>query len=374
MNTTGIRVQPGAANYYSGVGALDEIERFYPAATLDNVLWIAGQRAQAAAEPYLPALFGQAKSTCLIFAGHCSERQVRQLTRQGVDANLVIGLGGGRVLDTAKAVAHRLGQPFVAIPTIAATCAAWTPLSVWYDDQHRALSFELFPQASALVLVEPRILLAAPADYLRAGIGDTLAKWYEACVLCERAGPVPLTAQLGLAAARQINDVLRSDGVAALQAIASGTLSETFLRVIDAVIAGGGLVGGLGERYTRLAAAHAIHNGLTKLRETAKFLHGAKVAYGILVQLALEEKLDELAELASLLTSLGLPTRLSELDVDIARNDQIDALIAHTLRSGESIHLLPGGVDAARLRSALETVEARALPVTQRDANVADAR
>ena len=355
-----IRVQPGAANYYSRIGALDEIEHFYPAATLNSVLWISGARAQAAAAAYLPPLFHAAKTTRVTHSDKCTERQVSRLTAQGASAgaDLVVGLGGGSVLDTAKAVAHRLRKPFVAIPTIAATCAAWTPLSVWYDDAHRALSFELFPQPSALVLVEPRILLDAPANYLRAGIGDTLAKWYEARVLCERAASLPLTAQLGLAAARQINDVLRLDGAAAISAAESGRLDDAFLRVIDAVIAGGGLVGGLGERYTRLAAAHAIHNGLTKLPETAVFLHGAKVAYGILVQLALEGRHDERDELAVLLARLGLPTRLSELNVDIARRDTIDALIEHTLRPGESIHHLAGGVDALRLRRALESVEA----------------
>ena len=35
-----------------------------------------------------------------------------------------IGVGGGALLDTAKALARRLGLPFVAAPTIAATCAS----------------------------------------------------------------------------------------------------------------------------------------------------------------------------------------------------------------------------------------------------------
>lgn len=360
---TAIRVQPGAANYFSRIGALDEIERFYPESSLKRVLWIAGERAQAAAAPYLPALFSSPKSTRLSFSGHCSERQVQDFSRRGHDADIVIGVGGGSALDTAKAVAHRLNKPFIAIPTIAATCAAWTPLSVWYDDDHRALGFELFPHASDLLLVEPRIVLAAPATYLRAGIGDTLAKWYEASVLCERSendASLPLTAQLGLSAALQLRDILLADGAAALTAVASGTLNAEFLRVVDAIIAGGGLVGGLGERYTRLAAAHSIHNGLTVLPETGEFLHGTKVAYGILVQLALEEKDDELAQLAASLENLGLPTRLAELNVDYRQQRKIDALIAHSIRASESIHLMPGTIDADRLRRALAKVEALA--------------
>ncbi|MEI7431556.1 MAG: oxidoreductase [Betaproteobacteria bacterium] len=356
-NSLPIRVQPGAANYFSQPGALDKIEDFYPVKTLKRVLWISGVRALSAAEAYLPALFSDPKSIKLTFDGHCTESRVQYFSYQGVGADLVIGLGGGSALDTAKAVAHRLNKPFVAIPTIAATCAAWTPLSVWYDDEGKALSFELFPNASHLVLVEPRILLAAPTDYLRAGIGDTLAKWYEAIVLCEREEFLPLTAQLGLAAALQLKNILLAEGESALAAASANQLSDRFMHVVDAIIAGGGLVGGLGERYTRLAAAHTIHNGLTVLPETAKFLHGTKVAYGILVQLALEEKFEALQQLARALKVLGLPTCLSELDVEFSDNLKIDALIAHCLRKHETIHFLTGTVDASRLKRALETVE-----------------
>lgn len=357
MSHEGIRVQPGAANYFSYEGALEQIERFHPSATLKRVLWIGGPRALAGAKPFLPALYADRRSIHAVFSGHCSENAVAGYVRQGHAADLVIGVGGGSALDTAKAVAHRLNKPFIAIPTIAATCAAWTPLSVWYDDEGRALRFELFPLASQLVLVEPRILLAAPADYLRAGIGDTLAKWYEARVLCDAEPSLPLTAQLGLSVARQIHDVLLAEGPAALDAIGHGEANASFLSVVDAIIAGGGLVGGLGERFTRLAAAHSIHNGLTVLPETTRFLHGAKVAYGILVQLALEGRDDELYRLHAALTTLGLPRRLAELGVELAPDEQINAFIAHTLRAEESIHFLPCAVDASRLRHALETVE-----------------
>ena len=361
-----IRVQPGAANYFSYEGALDQIAQFYPTESLRSVLWIGGPRALAAAAPYLPALYEDARSIRVSFAGHCSESLVSSYADTGRDADLVIGVGGGSALDTAKAVAALLRKPFVAIPTIAATCAAWTPLSVWYDDEGRALRFELFPLASQLVLVEPRILLAAPAEYLRAGIGDTLAKWYEARVLCDAEPALPLTAQLGLSVARQIHDVLLAEGPAALAVVARGEPNESFLPVVDAVIAGGGLVGGLGERFTRLAAAHSIHNGLTVLTETATILHGAKVAYGILVQLALENREEELLRLDAALGTLGLPRRLADLGVDYSQRADIEAFIAHTLRPFESIHYLAGVVDAPRLQRALETVEALGRPSSTR--------
>jgi len=264
----------------------------------------------------------------------------------------VIGIGGGSALDTAKAVAARTKRPFVSLPTIAATCAAWTPLSVWYDDEGRALHFETFPQGAFLTLVEPRILAGAPVQYLAAGIGDTLAKWYEAAVLVMGVDPLPLTARLGLDISRTLRDLLLEKGSAALEANRRGEVNAAFVDVVDAVIAGGGAVGGFGERFTRVAAAHSVHNGLTLLPEAETVLHGAKVAFGILVQLTLQGQQDERRRLQAAYSSLGLPA--SWTDLGLARDDfRIDSVVEKILLSHESIHALPFAVTPASLKEAL---------------------
>lgn len=218
---------------------------------------------------------------------------------------------------------------------------AWTPLSVWYNDAGQALQFEVFDDANFLVLVEPHIILKAPAEYLLAGIGDTLAKWYEAVVLAPEPENLPLTVRLGINGALAIRDVLLSRSEEALADQQRGEATQAFRDVVDAIIAGGGMVGGLGERYTRVAAAHAVHNGLTVLPQTEKYLHGTKVAYGILVQSALLGQDDVLAELVAAYQRFTLPTTLRELEVDINNRDGLDKVIAHTLRPVESIHYLP---------------------------------
>ena len=132
---------------------------------------------------------------------------------------------------------------------------------------------------------------------------------------------------------------------------------EKKIDVVDAIIAGGGMVGGLGERYTRVAAAHSVHNGLTVLPQTEKFLHGTKVAYGILVQSALLGQDDVLAQLITAYQRFNLPTRLAQLEVDINNRAEIDKVIAHTLRPVESIHALPVTLTPETLRAAFEKVE-----------------
>lgn len=353
-----IRVQVSPDNYYSHPDAIHRLTEFYSVQDLQNAVWIYGKRALAAARDYLPAAFSAEGAVRIPFGGHCSESEVVELVRRsGADRRVVIGVGGGAVLDTAKVVARRLGVPLVAIPTIAATCAAWTPLSVWYNDAGQALHFEVFADANHLVLVEPRIILAAPKEYLLAGIGDTLAKWYEAVVLSPEPQTLPLTVRLGLQTALTARDVLLNQSGPALKAVEQGELTQDFLDVVDAIIAAGGMVGGLGERYTRVAAAHAVHNGLTALPATAPFLHGTKVAYGILVQCALLGRHDWVRELSAAWGEFGLPTSLAAMGVDIRDNDVVGQLIARTLQPGESIHLVPITLNDHILRQALEDVE-----------------
>ncbi|MDR2143765.1 MAG: iron-containing alcohol dehydrogenase, partial [Treponema sp.] len=280
-----IRVQLGPFNYYSWPGALEELDRLFSAKSLEKAFLIHGKRALAAAEPYLPASVTRLEpNRRFLFSGHCSHELVDSLASRPADeTSLIIGLGGGSALDTAKALAVKLGLPFAAIPTIASTCAAATPLSVWYTPEGKALGFEVFNRAADAVFVEPRIILASPKEHLKAGLADTLAKWYEAEILVRReAGKaLPLSVRLGLDVAAALKETLLGKGKAAKTAQETGALSPEFVEVVDAIIQGGALVGGLGEKYTRVAAAHAIHNGISVLSETHHIPHGIKVAYGL---------------------------------------------------------------------------------------------
>lgn len=144
-----IRVVVGPANYFSHPGSFNHLHDFFTDEQLSRAVWIYGKRAIAAAQTKLPPAFGLPGAKHILFRGHCSESDVQQLAAEsGDDRSVVIGVGGGALLDTAKALARRLGLPFVAVPTIAATCAAWTPLSVWYNDAGQALHYEIFDDAN----------------------------------------------------------------------------------------------------------------------------------------------------------------------------------------------------------------------------------
>jgi uncharacterized oxidoreductase len=355
-----IRVQPGPANYYCYPGAFEELDKLYPREVLEKAFLVHGKRALAGAKPYLPAsVAALAGERRFLFSGHCSHELVESLAPRADDSRLIIGLGGGSALDTAKALAVHLGLPFAALPSIAATCSAATPLSVWYTAEGKALGFEIFNKAAETVLVEPRIIHAAPPEYLQAGLADTLAKWYEASILTAGLGPEngpPLCVRLGLQAAALLKQTLLEKGRAALAAFDKAEPDGAFIELVDAVILGGGLVGGLGEKYTRVAAAHAVHNGLSVLAETHRVLHGLKVAYGLLVQAALADG-GELDALVREFRGLGLPLCLGDIGVNADDRDALKRFARASLVPHESIHYLPFPVDEARFLLAVQAVE-----------------
>jgi len=357
MEYPSIRVQVGPDNYFCYPGAIEEITHFLSEEEIDNALWLYGERAGKAAEPYLPKAFHHAKHKQLI-QGHCTHEKVDSLVKEGRAVSVIIGIGGGSVQDIAKALSAQVKKPFVSVPTIAATCAAWTPLSVWYSLSGHALGYEIWSNAAFLLVVEPRIILSAPKEYLQAGVADTIAKWPEADIISGHSTLLPFTATVGLSVAKNIGEILLKEGEAAFRAMDEKTLSPTFIQVVDAVIAGGGMVGGLGEKFTRVAAAHAIHNGLSVLPETENTLHGLKVAYGTLVQTALLHDEEELIRLYTQFKIMGLPTQLQDLGVDAHDTEKIQAMVDATLAPHETIHLLPFTVDATLLHQAIERVEA----------------
>ena len=119
----------------------------------------------------------------------------------------------------------------------------------------------------------------------------------------------------------------------------------------------GGMVGGFGDHFGRTAGAHSIHNGMTIVPESHKALHGSKVAYGILVQLLLEQKESEVERLFGFYKEIGLPTTLHELNISA---EWIDDIAEHSTREEESIHQMRSvKMTATEVAIAIRKLESR---------------
>ncbi|MCY0091506.1 MULTISPECIES: iron-containing alcohol dehydrogenase family protein [Bacillus amyloliquefaciens group] len=289
--------------------------------------------------------------------GYCSPEVVRKVCEQAEDADVIIGIGGGTILDLAKAAADRLDIEAVMVPSIAGTCAASTPLSVMYDESGNFIRVDYHKRSSYLTLVDPLFLLSSPIEYMKSGIGDTLAKWYEAeAVIRNTEEAAPLMAQAGLRQAEYIRNLLLHYSEAAVGSMEKGELSVPFIHTAETIIMLAGTVGGYGGRLCRMAGAHAVHNGLSFLQETHQVLHGQKVAYGILVQLALENRRPEIEELLPFYRRLGFPVSLCDLGILDNHEEAKRRIASHACRAEESLCLM-GQYREKDVSAAIESLE-----------------
>lgn len=269
-------------------------------------------------------------------------------------ADVIIGIGGGKCLDTAKLLAHRAHLPVVTIPTSAATCAAWTALSNIYSEAGAFLYDVSLARCPDLLIADYSILATAPQRTLVAGIGDAIAKWYEASVSSGHSSQTLLIA--AVQQARVLRDILFQKSIAAIE----DPGSEDWQEVVDATLLLAGVIGGLGGAQCRTVAAHAVHNGLTHLPGSHHALHGEKVAYGILVQLRLQEMLqgDKLAatarlQLLNFYNSIGLPKTLADLGLSEITRSQLHHAATLACKPDSDLHRLPFSVVPEQLVAAM---------------------
>ncbi|MBS1186203.1 MAG: iron-containing alcohol dehydrogenase [Burkholderiaceae bacterium] len=289
------------------------------------------------------------------FGGECSQNEIARL-REIVSREKcsgVIGIGGGKTLDTAKAVAYHARLPVVIVPTIASTDAPCSALSVIYTDDGQFESYLLLPRNPDVVLVDTGIVAAAPARLLAAGIGDALSTYFEARA-CSQSHSVTMaggeSTQSALSLARLCYDTLLADGHKAMLAVGSKVVTEAVERVVEANT----YLSGVGFESGGLAAAHAIHNGLTVLPDAHHFYHGEKVAFGTLVQLMLENApTSELDTVCQLCTQVGLPITLAQLDIDQDIEQKMKLVAQAACADGETIHNMPFKVTPEKVYAAL---------------------
>ncbi|MBC1501073.1 iron-containing alcohol dehydrogenase family protein [Listeria weihenstephanensis] len=340
------------------VGAWQELGGHLERRDIRRVLVVHGGVSWDKARRFFPALAG-VDVTFEQYRGVCSfeERDRVSAIAEAANVDAIIGVGGGKVADLAKAIAVHLAMPVIILPTLAATCAAWTPLSVMYDARGEMLQYDVFARSNALVLLDPEVILDSPIELMIAGIGDTLAKWYEADVIISQLVERSVEIDISLYTAKLCRDILLESSAAALQAMRDGKLSEAFVKVVETNIMVGGMVGGFGDDYGRTSGAHSIHDALTVLDETHHILHGNKVAYGVFVQLMIEKRQDEIVKLTPFYQELGLPTCLRDMGLDGLSDEALERVAERATAADETIHLMPGEITARTVLNAMRELE-----------------
>lgn len=295
-----------------------------------------------------------------VFNKECSKKEINRLIdvskANGVDC--VVGIGGGKLLDTAKATAYYQKIPVIIVPSIASTDAPCSALSVIYTEDGVFEEYLVLPKNPEVVIMDTDIIANAPARFLVSGMGDALATYFEAraCDISKAtnmAGLLP--AKSAYALAKLCYETLLEDGYKAKLAVENNVVTPA----VEAIIEANTYLSGIGFESGGLAAAHAIHNGLTVLHECHHLYHGEKVAFGTLTQLVLENApMEEINEVIEFCVSVGLPVTLGELGIKEIKKDDIYAVAKGATAPGETIYNMPFEVTADTVYAAILTADA----------------
>lgn len=292
------------------------------------------------------------------FNGECSQAEIDRLVEvlRSSGADVVVGVGGGKIFDTAKAVAAAVDVPVVIVPTIAATDAPCSALSVIYTDDGQFKEYQFFKQNPNLVLMDTDVISKSPVRLTISGMGDALATYFEARA-CKRSDATTCAGghvtEAAMALARLCYETLISDGLKAKLALEAGACTESVEKIIEANT----LLSGLGFESAGLAGAHAIHNGMTAMPETHAFYHGEKVAFGTLTQLVLENA-EELYEVLDFCVEVGLPVTFAQLGVEDASWERVLEVAKLACAPTDTLGNMPFEVTPEKVASAMLAADA----------------
>ncbi len=287
------------------------------------------------------------------FYGYPSQRQFDFYASKAKEngADFIIGIGGGRVLDTAKATADILGLPVVTVPTVAATCAAWAAVTIQYDDKGSYVRSRFNAKAPYLVIADPKIIFTAPERYLFSGVVDTFAKFYEVRPTYEQhPDDVPLA--LALEASKIAFRNLEVNTFNAVKEAHKGIFGQAARDVIDAIIYLAGFAGSFKGDHAHYSFAHPFYHSSTRLIHTNIKLHGEKVAFGIITQLILEKKSDyEIKEALRIFNKYGAAFTLSDFALEKNQDEDLTFLKKDITHEFPYVPYTAGEIKSALLKA-----------------------
>ena len=292
------------------------------------------------------------------FNGECCQAEIDRLVEvyRAAGTDVVVGVGGGKIFDTAKAVAAAVDAPVVIVPTIAATDAPCSALSVIYTDEGQFKEYQFFKSNPNLVLMDTDVISKSPVRLTVSGMGDALATYFEARA-CKRSDATTCAGghvtEAAMALAQLCYETLISDGLKAKLALEAGACTESVEKIIEANT----LLSGLGFESAGLAGAHAIHNGMTALPETHAYYHGEKVAFGTLTQLVLENA-DELYEVLDFCVEVGLPVTFAQLGVEDASYERVLEVAKLACAPSDTLGNMPFEVTPEKVAAAMLAADA----------------
>lgn len=310
----------GCGRYIQAPGALarcgEEVAR------VGSVPFIIGDdnTLAVAREGILQGLAGQCnKYEIVTYNGSCCDEQAQIFAAQAkaCGCDVIMGVGGGVLMDLAKLVAHFASLPVINVPTSSATCAAYAPLSVRYTPEGRTVGTMHYAREVNAVIVDTAVLAGQPVRLLLSGVFDALAKFVEIKQRYRVGEKAPIGLDYAFVMATHSYEVLMTRTRACIEAMQRGEVTEDVEQVIFTTIAATGVISGIARGANQCALAHKFYENSRYLyfEESRAFLHGEIVGVGLLLQNQFNGELEENEPLLSLMREYGMPFSVPSLGI-----------------------------------------------------------
>jgi glycerol dehydrogenase len=215
---------------------------------------------------------------------------------QASECDYVLGVGGGTIVDIARAVASKNEQYYAVVGTVASMAGFTSALSVIYNDDSTWDRLDFYPEDTHAVIMDSKIIAEGPVYHTINGMGDAFCIKWESEVV-ERGKNMNLVGgyatQIGLMIANECWNQLKRFGYQAVKANEKKLLTPALERIIETNT----FMAGVGFESGALGGGHAIHDGLVgagaiALHKTAPEFrpHGQVISYTTLTQLVMEDR------------------------------------------------------------------------------------
>jgi glycerol dehydrogenase len=348
--------------YIQGPGALEEIPDLLKSFNTNNVAVILDEVVNKINGEYLQKTLSQVgiRFNFILFPGEITSDVVSELAGQVSDLNadIVLGFGGGKTIDCAKWIAFNCKLPLFILPTIASNDSPTSRLIVLYDEHHRVARVDYMVRNPDVVIVDTTIISHAPLRFFVAGLGDALSKKFEAAQCFLNQGKnffgTPSLATARLLADKCYETIIEYGEEAVKQLKQYQSPNDAVEKTIEASI----LLSGLGFESAGLSLAHALTRGFTAHPIMTKFLHGEIVAFGSIVQLIAENRsLDEIKAHAKFCLSIGLPVSFKDFGVEGFNHLELEDIASKTMMAPYINNLSPKATDAGIIESLIKANE-----------------
>lgn len=244
--------------------------------------------------------------------------------------DLVVGVGGGKVIDTAKYAAFVNGIPCISIPTAISNDGICSPIAVLKEKENKYKS--LGAEIPIALLVPMHLIEKSSEDSLMSGIGDLLTNLsaIEDWDLASKENDEYIddySVMISRNAALTV--FLEIENCILLRKTKEQFLKQNLKTIIESLALSGIAMEIAGTSRPASGAEHLISHSFDELFGGLK-PHGIQVAFGMYIVTFIRAKLGMISkntfeELRAVLRFLGLPVSLSQMG--LTKEQLIEAII-----------------------------------------------